>query len=111
MIIIPIHPPARRPRKDGKLTLRPLLNIFRKMNQMTANPQPVPRNFLPKDFTITTWEALQPYFQQLQDRSINSEADLQQWLKNVSELEAVISEDASWRQIRMTLDTTNTEYE
>lgn len=78
---------------------------------MTANPQPVPRHFLPKDFTITTWEALQPCFQQLQDRSINSEADLQQWLKDVSELEAVISEDASWRQIRMTLDTTNTEYE
>ena len=55
--------------------------------------------------------SLKPYFQDLQDRSISSAAGLQQWLADLSELDAVISEDASWRQIRMTTDTTNSAYE
>lgn len=32
---------------------------------------------------------------------------MEQWLRDVSELESVISEDACWRQIRMTCDTEN----
>ena len=78
---------------------------------MTANIQPKPRTFLPKDFSLTNWEALQPYFEQLQARSIDTKEDLQQWLADLSELDAMISEDASWRQIHMTLDTTNAAYE
>ena len=57
----------------------------------------IKRVFLPADFKITTWDALQPYFEQLTDRTINSKAELEQWLRDVSELEAVISEDACWR--------------
>jgi len=71
----------------------------------------IKRVFLPADFKITTWEALQPYFEQLADRIINNKAELEQWLRDVSELEAVISEDACWRQINMTCDTNNKEYE
>ena len=71
----------------------------------------IKRVFLPADFKITTWDALQPYFEQLTDRTINSKAELEQWLRDVSELEAVISEDACWRQINMTCDTNNKEYE
>lgn len=70
-----------------------------------------PRQFLPQDFTVTTWDALQPYFETLQQRPINSKEELAQWLADISELEAVISEDACWRQIRMTRDTANKEYE
>ena len=33
------------------------------------------------------------------------------WLKDASELEAVVSEDASWRQIRMTCDVESKELE
>jgi oligoendopeptidase F len=69
------------------------------------------RSFLPQDFTITTWDALQPYFETLLQQEINSEAELEKWLANISELEAVISEDACWRQIHMTCDTTNPAYE
>jgi len=65
------------------------------------------RTFLPKDFTVTTWENLEPFFQQLLDRNIDSKADLELWLKDMSELEAVVSEDACWRQIKMTCDTTD----
>lgn len=73
----------------------------------SADIKPIERNFLPADFTITTWDTLEPYFTQLLDRAINSKADLEQWLKDSSELEAVISEDACWRQVRMTCDTEN----
>jgi oligoendopeptidase F len=65
------------------------------------------RTFLPQDFEITNWEALEPYFQLLVEMPINNKTDLEQWLKNMSELEAVVSEDACWRQIKMTCDTTD----
>ena len=67
----------------------------------------IKRAFLPQNFEITNWEALEPYFQILVDKPINSKSDLEQWLKDMSELEAVVSEDACWRQIKMTCDTTN----
>ncbi|HEX2629367.1 MAG TPA: M3 family oligoendopeptidase [Chitinophagaceae bacterium] len=73
----------------------------------TADIKKLPRHYLPKDFAITNWETLEPYFKELEERSINSVTELEQWLKDASELEAVISEDACWRQIRMTCDTEN----
>jgi oligoendopeptidase F len=77
----------------------------------TAAIAKLPRKFLPEDFKITDWEILEPYFKELLDRPINSLKDLQSWLQDVSELEAVIGEDAAWRQIRMTCDTENKELE
>jgi oligoendopeptidase F len=77
----------------------------------SADIQKLPRNFLPKDFTITNWETLEPYFKNLDERTINSLSDLEQWLKDASEVEAVISEDACWRQIKMTCDTENKQLE
>jgi oligoendopeptidase F len=73
----------------------------------TADIKKVPRHFLPEDFTVTTWENLEPYFKNLLDRPINTEGDLEKWLHDMSELEAVVSEDACWRQIKMTCDTEN----
>lgn len=81
------------------------------MNTLNANIEKLPRSFLPEDFTITTWDTLQPYFEALKERPLNSVKDLEQWLRDVSELEAVVSEDACWRQIRMTCDTTSKELE
>lgn len=79
---------------------------------LTFEPlEKVKRHLLPENFVVTTWEALQPYFEELKNRSINNGEELEQWLKDMSELEAVISEDASWRQINMTCDTTKKEYE
>src|ERR1700730_16524418 len=69
-----------------------------------AEIKKLPRQLLPEDFGITTWKNLEPYFLELQQRELNSKEELEQWLKDISELEAVISEDASWRQIRMTCD-------
>ena len=66
---------------------------------------------MPADFVVTDWQALEPFFKELLDRNITTAEDLEQWLKDQSELEAVVNEDACWRQIKMTCDTENKELE
>ncbi|WP_375578941.1 M3 family oligoendopeptidase [Marivirga tractuosa] len=65
------------------------------------------RQFLPKDFKVKDWETLKPYFDKLLEEEINSAQDLENWFANLSELEAVVSEDMAWRYIKMTCDTTD----
>jgi oligoendopeptidase F len=79
--------------------------------EYTADIKRLPRHFLPKDFIIRNWESLEPYFKALDEKTIDSAETMEQWLKDASELEAVISEDVCWRQIRMTCDTENKELE
>lgn len=62
------------------------------------------RTFLPEKLEIT-WESIEPYFNKLQNKTINSVEELESWLKERSELEAVLEEDFAWRYIRMTCDT------
>ena len=71
----------------------------------------IKRTFLTEDFKVTDWESLQPSFDDLIARPLDTKAALEQWLRDISELEAVISEDACWRQINMTCDTNNKAYE
>ena len=78
---------------------------------LSADIKKLPRHYLPADFKVTDWPSLEPYFKELLDRPLNAKEDLEQWLKDMSELEAVVGEDAAWRQIRMTCDTENKELE
>lgn len=64
------------------------------------------RNYLSANFEIT-WERIEPVFQELQHRNIHSASELEQWLKDRSELEAALEEDFAWRYIRMTCDTSS----
>ncbi len=73
----------------------------------SADIQKIQRSFVPENFVITDWATLEPYFKTLLEKEINNAEDLQQWLKDMSELEAVVSEDVCWRQIKMTCDTTD----
>ena len=73
----------------------------------TAHIEKLKRHFIPDDFTVTDWEHLEPYFKDLLERKIETSQDFEQWLKDMSELEAVVSEDISWRHIKMTCDTEN----
>ncbi|MDG2246223.1 MAG: M3 family oligoendopeptidase [Flavobacteriales bacterium] len=56
---------------------------------------------------IEKWEDLSSFFEDLQSRNIDGFDQLKTWLKDLSELEAVIEEDGAWRYIRMTIDTTD----
>ncbi len=73
----------------------------------TADIQKTPRHYLPADFILTDWAGLEPFFKELSDRPLHSKSALEKWLKDLSELEAFVSEDACWRQIKMTCDTTD----
>ncbi len=70
-------------------------------------PIPTKRCFVPQDFTVTTWDTLEPFYNLLRDRDITSLADLKQWLLDRSEFEGVIEEYASWCYIHTTCDTSN----
>lgn len=74
---------------------------------LNATIQPQERRFLPANFKVTDWAALEPYFKDLADRTLPTKEVLAAWLQDISELEAVVSEDACWRQINMTRDTTD----
>jgi oligoendopeptidase F len=73
----------------------------------TAELKKPERHFLPETFAVTDWISLEPYFQDLEQRELGTREALEKWLLDMSELEAVVSEDACWRQIRMTCDTEN----
>lgn len=68
------------------------------------------RKFLPEQFAVSGWEVLKPYFDNLLERTLDSDESLRQWFRDRSELESVISEDLAWRYINMTCYTENEEY-
>lgn len=68
------------------------------------------RKFLPQELRLNAWEDIQSYFTNLESRSLDSLDDLETWLRDLSELEAVLAENLAWRYIRMTIDTTNDQF-
>lgn len=64
------------------------------------------RLYIPADLSVQ-WENLEPLFNELTLRPINSVEELEKWLRDRSELEAALEEDFAWRYIRMTCDTTD----
>jgi oligoendopeptidase F len=66
------------------------------------------RKYIPENLELK-WENLEPLFKELANRTINSAEELEQWLRDRSELEAALEEDFAWRYIRMTCDTTSEE--
>ena len=70
-----------------------------------TDTQRPPRHYVPEEFQVTDWAALEGYFQELGARPVASADALERWLLDRSELEAVLSEDLAWRYIRMTCAT------
>ncbi|HKZ64989.1 MAG TPA: M3 family oligoendopeptidase [Chitinophagaceae bacterium] len=77
----------------------------------SADIKKVPRHFLPENFVLKDWASIEPFFKELEEREIGSIEQLKKWLKDINEVEAAVSEDACWRQIKMTCDTENKELE
>ncbi|RYE50197.1 MAG: M3 family oligoendopeptidase, partial [Sphingobacteriales bacterium] len=68
--------------------------------------QKKPRKFIPHNFEVN-WESIEHSLTELLNREISSKGELEQWLKDKSELEAMLEEDFAWRYIKMTCDTAN----
>ena len=63
------------------------------------------RTFVSSELEINDWNQIETYFIDLEERDLDSLPDLEEWLNDMSELEAVLEEDLAWRYIRMTIDT------
>ncbi|MBX7242944.1 MAG: M3 family oligoendopeptidase, partial [Bacteroidia bacterium] len=68
------------------------------------------RLFIPEDYSIDSWESLKPYFEYLLNQNPDSKEDMEKYLLEVNEIDAVVDEEAAWRYIRMTCDTQNEEH-
>ena len=73
----------------------------------SADIQKLPRKYIPANFILSDWESIESFFKELLERNIGSKEELERWLVDMSEVEAVVNEDACWRQIKMTCDTEN----
>ena len=69
------------------------------------------KSFVPEDLVINKAEDLKALYDTLLQTEVASEADLRDFLLDVSDLESFISEDMAWRYIRMTCDTQNKDHE
>lgn len=63
------------------------------------------RKFVAEDLKVNSYEDIEPYFESLKNRNINSHKDIHQWLYDRSELESILSEDLAWRYIKMNCNT------
>lgn len=68
------------------------------------------RHFLPYNLQLETWESIAPFFDQLRNRNVQDGIDFEKWLDDISEMEAVLEEEAAWRYIQMTCDTGSEEH-
>ncbi|MEZ4739489.1 MAG: hypothetical protein R2818_09075 [Flavobacteriales bacterium] len=65
---------------------------------------PSVRTFLPPDLVVSDWASVSPYFVALDQRELKGAVELERWLRDLSELEAVLAEEGGWRYIRMSVD-------
>ena len=70
-------------------------------------PKRPERFYLPDDLKITAWADIESFLIELDERKISSVQELKKWLKDVSEVEAVLEEDQAWRYIKMSINTSN----
>ena len=81
------------------------------MEKEAVIPTRPKRKYLSEEFNVESWESLKPIFEELMNREIDSVDTLEGWIQDLSEVEAVLSEETAWRYIRMNIDTKNKEYE
>ncbi len=85
------------------------MTVIKDTKKQSTNSLPTKslRHFLPQQLAIDSWNKIEPFFKDLNDRTIVSVKELEKWLLDRSELEAIVSEDLGWRYIKMTCDTSN----
>ncbi len=73
----------------------------------TTLPTPRKKAFLPENFKLTVWSKLKPYYEELLKRHVADAVELEQWIWDKTELDAVVSEAFAWRYIRVTVDSSD----
>ena len=67
--------------------------------------KPAVRKFLSADIDLDDWGLLEPYFDALEKRELNSVKELELWMRDRSELESALAEELGWRYIHVSRDT------
>lgn len=67
--------------------------------------QEFPRRFVAEGEALDDWSRIEPYFDRLRDRPIDTPAALEKWLVDYGELMACIAEVGTDRYVRMTCQT------
>ena len=75
------------------------------MKENISIPSRPKRNFAPENLNIDSWNKVEPLFENLSKRSINSKKELENWMRDRSELNSVMNEDLAWRYIKMNINT------
>src|SRR4051812_27512212 len=65
-------------------------------------PEVYPRQWLPADLTLKTWDQIEPWYGRLLDRPIGSAGELERWLFDLGELNAAVGQEGVERYIAMT---------
>ncbi len=69
-----------------------------------------PRQFVANHDALTEWDQIEPYFENLRSRCIDTPEQLNAWLLDWSELSACIDEVGTDRYVKMTCQTDNPEH-
>lgn len=75
----------------------------------TTIPAAQKRRYLPASFKVIKWETLEPFYKELVNRPLRNADELEKWILDRNELDAVVAEDFAWRYIRLTVDSSDTE--
>ena len=67
------------------------------------------RRFVSEDLVIDSWKKIEPFFENLLNREISSVKDLERWMLDRFELEAILDETFERRYIKLQIDATNKE--
>jgi oligoendopeptidase F len=67
--------------------------------------KPAVRKFLSSNIDLDDWGLLEPYFDALEKRELNSVKELELWMRDRSELESALAEELGWRYIHVSRDT------
>ncbi|MEX0967593.1 MAG: M3 family oligoendopeptidase [Bacteroidia bacterium] len=67
--------------------------------------EPRKRKYLSQEFVLTNWKSLEPFFEELTNRTIEGDKELEQWVLDRSELEGYLEENLAWRYINYTRNT------
>src|SRR5947208_1574022 len=81
---------------------------------MTATayvPVSYPHRWVPEDVEFKTWEQIEPWYQRLLERAIDSPEALEDWLFDAGELNGAVGQEGVERYIAMTCQTDDPERE
>ncbi len=88
-----------------------MITIENRVAELKRPSTEFPRNFLASGLTLSNWADVAPYYQDLEERQVESAAQLENWIADSSELSSFLAEESSRRYIAMTCSTDNEQAE